>query len=87
MLADTDPAPAYVPEDSLPHVSDAALLAEVARRWHNREAEIERLRARTGTPLGVTAPVPSHLLHGPVARNAIANDKPDHPAESPTRST
>ncbi len=87
ILADAEPPPAYVPEDYLPHVSDAALWAEMQRRWHDREAEIERLRARTGTPLGVTTPVPPHLLHGPVARNAIASDKPDHPAESPTRST
>ncbi len=78
----SDPDAKPTPEDHLPKVSDASLLAEMMRRWHQMAAELERLRAKTAAPLGVTAPVPGHLLNGPVVRNAIADDSAGQTAES-----
>lgn len=76
--------PTTTPEDSLPHVSDGALWAELQRRWAEQRAELERLRARTATPLGVTAPIPQHLLDGTVARNACLDNNPSQAAEQST---
>lgn len=72
---------AVTPEDYLPKVSDASLWAELQRRWHLRSVEIEQLRARAEKPLGVTAPIPEHLLKKPPLRNASADHMPGQSAE------